>query len=139
MAEEDVQNLLAIIGMVLTISLAYGRFIGPYQMRLTEMVVSALGTPSHLKPVVNFAMGLAMALALTIVAAMQLDTWAILPAGVLAGVIAASEAGERHDAEKMPIIEAEAYHRGQEDMKALVVRRREGRFVQTDDVDRHPE
>ena len=95
--ETDADNLLATIGIVLALSVGYARIVGPLQMDVSQAFIDAFGVPSHYKRLLNLGVGLALAAAVAIIGALAVDSWALVPAGILAGIMASVEASKVHD------------------------------------------
>jgi hypothetical protein len=68
--------------------------------QVTELItiIGVVTVPRRIRRLLNLAVGILIASAFTVVGALWLDSWAIVPAGVLAGILAAVEAGKAHDA-----------------------------------------
>lgn len=82
-------------------SVAYGKFVGPYQVRLTEIVITTLALKSRWKPLANLLTGIALAVAAFGTAAYATGLWQLMLPGVLAGFLSSVVASEEHDAAKM--------------------------------------
>ena len=87
----------AFLAVVLTASVAYSRALGATQCQIAAWVIAAFRTPSRWRGLVNLGVGVALATAVSVVAAWQAGNWGLLPAGVLAGVLASVEAAKVHD------------------------------------------
>jgi hypothetical protein len=94
----QVTELITIIGVVTGLALAYGKAFAGYQAVITQAFIDAFTVPRRIRRLLNLAVGILIASAFTVVGALWLDSWAIVPAGVLAGILAAVEAGKAHDA-----------------------------------------
>jgi hypothetical protein len=97
MNEATIGELTALIAVVGSVSAAYGKALGPAQMQLVQWVIDALRIERRFRGLINLAVGLLLALALS-----RLTAWTIgdprLPAiGLLAGIIASVEAARTHD------------------------------------------
>lgn len=101
MDNTDLERIVAMIGLIGGLSIAYGKAMGTQQAAISEAVISAGTIGSRYKRVVNLAIGLVLAILFTAVAALWLGSWEIVPAGVLAGILASTEANKAHDAETM--------------------------------------
>jgi hypothetical protein len=65
-------------------------------------VIDAFEVTTGFKRLVNIGVGILIAAGMTAVGAAWLHAWEIVPAGVLAGILAAVEASKQHDAAKPP-------------------------------------
>jgi hypothetical protein len=98
---DQITELITIIGIVTGLALAYGKAFAGYQAAITQAFIDAFAVPSRFRRLLNLAVGILIASAFTAVGALWLESWAIVPAGVLAGILAAVEAGKEHDAAKV--------------------------------------
>lgn len=97
MDNDQVNDLLNLIGAVVTLGAAYAKLFGARQTQIVQWVIEGFGVRSKWRGLVNLAVGLAIAGAVSAYAAWQTDQWAMLVAGVLAGLLAADEAARVHD------------------------------------------
>ena len=95
--QEQTDGLLAAIGIVLALSIGYARVIGPLQADISQAFIDAFAVPSSYKRLLNLGVGLALAVAVAIIGAVAVNSWALVPAGVLAGIMASVEASKVHD------------------------------------------
>lgn len=95
--EDQVALLVAAITVIVGASVTYAKTFGPYQAALTEMLVTALNTPSRYKPVVNLGVGVALASVVTVVAAWAIGNTLVIAAGLIAGLFGSIEAQRVHD------------------------------------------
>jgi hypothetical protein len=95
--EQDVALLVAAITLIVGASVTYAKTFGPYQSALTEMLVTALNTPSKYKAAVNLGVGVALAGVVTVVAAWAIGNPVVIAAGLIAGLFGSIEAQRVHD------------------------------------------
>ena len=95
--QTDADGILAAIGLVLALSIGYGKVVGPLQTDISQAFIDAFAVPTPYKRLLNLGVGLALAVAVAIIGAVAVDSWALVPAGVLAGVMASVEAARVHD------------------------------------------
>lgn len=101
--DAQMTELITIIGVVTGLALAYGRAFAGYQAAITQAFIDAFTVSSKYKRLLNLVIGILIASAFTAVGALWLGTWQIVPAGVLAGILAAVEAGKAHDEGTAPL------------------------------------
>ena len=94
---EGTDGILAAIGVVLALSIGYARVVGPLQTDISQAFIDAFAVPSSYKRLLNLGVGLVLAVTVAIIGAVAVDSWALVPAGVLAGVMASVEAAKVHD------------------------------------------
>jgi hypothetical protein len=94
---DQITELITIIGVVTGLALAYGKAFAGYQAAITQAFIDAFAVPSRFRRLLNLVVGILIASAFTVVGALWLGSWTIVPAGVLAGILAAVEAGKAHD------------------------------------------
>jgi hypothetical protein len=94
MMDSEIGGLLAMLFAVVAL---YAKYVGPYQTQLSEWVIEARQVESRYKGLVNLAVGVVLAVAISGVAAWYLGNLFILPVGVLAGALASVEAAKVHD------------------------------------------
>ncbi|HWV57907.1 MAG TPA: hypothetical protein VNZ57_10675 [Longimicrobiales bacterium] len=99
--DQSVSALIAIIGIIVGLAIAYGKAFGGYQTDITQAVIDAAKVPTRYRRLLNLVVGIAIATAFTLVGAAWMGQLELVPAGILAGVLASVEAGKVHDAEKM--------------------------------------
>lgn len=95
--EQPVAELVTLIAVVTGLSVAYGKAFGPYQTQVAQWVIDALGIARRYRGLVNLAVGIMIATAFTVVAAVQLGQSGLIAVGVLAGAFASVEAARVHD------------------------------------------
>jgi hypothetical protein len=98
--DRHVPDLITFIGVLTGLALAYGKAFGAYQSEITQAVIDVFDVQSRYRRMLNIITGVLIAGAFTVVGAAWLDAWAIVPAGVLAGILASVEAGRKHDVER---------------------------------------
>lgn len=96
----QIGELVAILGIVVGLAVAYGKAFAGHQEQITQAVIDAFQVKSRYKRLVNIAVGILIAAGMTAVGAAWLHAWEIVPAGVLAGILAAVEASKQHEAAK---------------------------------------
>lgn len=114
--QADVDELVAIIGIVIALSIAVGKVVGPLQTDISQAFIDAFLVPSRYRRLLNLGVGVALGTALAVIGAMTAGTWALVPAGILAGVIASVEAARTHDQQTQ-------YADGWEDAERTLVHR----------------
>jgi urea transporter len=97
--DDQFSNLLATLGAIAAVAIGYAKVFAPYQFQIAEWVIEARQIKSRNKGLVNFAVGVALALALSAFAAWQAADWSLLAVGALAGIMASVEAAKVHDQE----------------------------------------
>lgn len=97
MDDDQITDLLALIGAVVTLGAAYGKMFGGRQTQIVEWIVTGFGVKSRWRGLVNLAVGLVIAGAVSAYAALRSGEWAMLAAGLLAGLLASDEAARVHD------------------------------------------
>jgi ABC-type Mn2+/Zn2+ transport system permease subunit len=95
---DQVTELITIIGVVTGLALVYWKAFAGYQAAITQIFINAFTVPSRFRRLLNLIVGIVIASAFTVVGALWLGSWAIVPAGLRAGILAAVEAGKAHDA-----------------------------------------
>jgi hypothetical protein len=98
--DNQIGDLVALVGIVVGLGIAYGKAFGPYQTAISQAIIDAGRINSRYRPLTNLIVGVVIGVAITVVGALWLHTWEILPAGIFAGILASVEAGKVHDAEK---------------------------------------
>lgn len=96
--EQDTGDLIAIVGVIAGLAVAYGKAFGVYQASITQAVIDAAQVPSRYRRLLNLVVGVTVATAFTVVGAEWLGQWELVPAALLAGVLASVEAASFHDA-----------------------------------------
>ena len=96
--DQDISELVTIIGVVTALAVAYAKAFGSYQAAITQAFVDACSVPSRYKRVLNLSVGIVISCGMTLVGVVWLDSWRIMPAGVLAGILSAVEASKAYDA-----------------------------------------
>lgn len=109
----EIEELVFAIGAVVALSLAYAKGVASTQMFMAEALIRAFRVKSRYKMVTNMAVGIVLGAVVTLVGALWVGTWDIVPAGVLAGILASTEASKLHDAQKAER-EAESLKRTQD-------------------------
>ena len=99
MTEATIGELAALIAVVGSVAAAYGKALGGTQMALVEWVVSASAIESRWRGLLNLAIGLLLAQALSGLAVWIIGDPRFLAIGMLAGLIASVEAARAHDAQ----------------------------------------
>jgi hypothetical protein len=99
--EKNITELITIIGVIAGLALAYGKAFGTYQSEITQAVIDVFEVKKRFRRILNLTTGVLIASAFTIVGAAWLHSWGVVPAGVLAGILASVEAGRTHDARKV--------------------------------------
>ena len=94
-----VEQLVVIVGVIAALSLAYAKGVSASQKEITQAVIDAFAVRSRYRRGLNMLVGIALGVGVTLVGALWLGTWSIVPVGVLAGELASVEAGKVHDAE----------------------------------------
>ena len=97
--QESADTIVATLGIVVALSIAYGRIVGPLQTDITQAIIDAWQVPSNVRRLLNLGVGTTLGVAVAIVGALAVGSWAVVPAGILAGVMASSEAARVHDAD----------------------------------------
>ena len=97
MTDATVGSITAAVAVIAGLALVYGSFIGPRQTYLVQALVDALGVQSRYRPLVNFTVGVVLAMALSVFLAIYLNDWNILIFGVVAGIFASNSAADEHD------------------------------------------
>ena len=97
--QDNADQLVIIIGITIALSLTYGKWIGPLQTDISQAFIDAWQVPSQYKRLLNLAVGMVLAITLTVVAALALGDWGIVGIGALAGIMASVEASRVHDQE----------------------------------------
>ena len=98
--EKNITELITIIGVITGLALAYGKAFGTYQSEITQAVIDVFEVKTRFRRILNLTVGIMIANAFTIVGAAWLHAWGVIPAGMLAGILASVEAGRTHDARK---------------------------------------
>lgn len=94
-----VEQLVVIVGVIAALSLAYAKGVSASQKEITQAFIDAFKVPSRYRRGLNMVVGIVLGVFVTIVGALWLGTWSIVPVGILAGVLASVEAGKVHDGE----------------------------------------
>jgi hypothetical protein len=97
MNEPSIAALTALIGLIGTVSVAYGKALGATQMQLVKWVIDALRIERRYRGLLNLAIGLLLAMTLSAIAAWTIGDRRFLAVGLLAGLIASVEAAKTHD------------------------------------------
>ena len=100
--QANVDELIVIIGVIAALSVAFGKAFGPYQTEISQAVIDALQVPSRYRRILNMGIGVAIGVIFTLVGALSIGEWQIVPAGILAGIMASVEASKVHDRERAP-------------------------------------
>jgi len=95
-------DLTAYFAIIVLVSVAYGKTFGGTQEAITQAVVDALAIRSRYRRVTNLAVGMAIALLIAGAAAWKLQTWDVLPIGIIAGLMASVEAAKAHETPQAP-------------------------------------
>lgn len=99
MNEATIGELTALIAVVGSVAAAYGKALGPAQMQLVQWVIEALRVERRYRGLLNLAVGLLLALALSALAGWTIGDPRLPAIGLLAGIIASVEAARVHDAD----------------------------------------
>ncbi len=98
--DTSIEALVAYITLVVGLSVTFGKVFGGYQTEITQAIIDAVGVRSRYRRLVNMAIGILIASLFTVVGALSIGApWQIIPAGVLAGIMASVEASRVHDQE----------------------------------------
>lgn len=97
MNEAQIGEMTALIAVVVSVAAAYGKAFGSTQMTLVEWVIAASAIESRWRGLLNLAIGLLLAQALTGLAVWMVGDTRLLAIGQIAGVIASVEAARAHD------------------------------------------
>ena len=100
MNEATIGELTALIAIVGSVAAAYGKALGGTQMTLVEWVIAASTIESRWRGLLNLAIGLLLAQALSGLAVWVIGDPHFLAVGLLAGLIASVEAARAHDAHR---------------------------------------
>lgn len=94
----SITNLIALITVVTSLTVAYGKAFAVYQTQISQWVIDAGRVPARRRGIVNLAVGVVIAGAFTVIGALAIGRPAVIPVEVLAGVFASVEAARLHDA-----------------------------------------
>jgi hypothetical protein len=97
MNEATIGELTALVAVVGSVAAAYGKALGPAQMQLVQWVIDGLRVKRQFRGLLNLAVGLLLALALSGIAAWITGDPRLPAIGLLAGIIASVEAARAHD------------------------------------------
>ena len=97
MNESSISELTALIAVIGTVAVAYGKALGATQMQLVQWVIDALRIERRYRGLLNLAIGFLLAMALSAIAAWIISDLRFLAVGLLAGLIASVEAAKAHD------------------------------------------
>jgi hypothetical protein len=97
MDESTLRDLTALIAVVVTVAAAYGKALGSTQMTLVEWVIAATGVAARWRGLLNLAIGISLAQALSGLAVWVIGEPRLLAIGLVAGLIASVEAARVHD------------------------------------------
>jgi hypothetical protein len=95
---DQLQQLTVLAALVSGAALAYARLLGNAQMYIVQAAIDALSLPSKLRPAVNIALGLFLAILFSLLLAWYAADLRLLAVGVLAGILASVSAAQAHDA-----------------------------------------
>lgn len=93
----DTEKIIALGTVMIALAVAFGKAFGPYQMTLSQWVIDALKVKGRYRGLVNLAVGLVIATGFSVIAAYEMEQWAIVAVGAFAGFLASIEAGRQHD------------------------------------------
>ncbi len=96
--EQTITELVTIIGVVAALAVAYAKAFAVHQEAISQAMIDAFKVTSEYRRLLNLGVGIAIAAGMTCVGAVWLERWEIVPAGVLAGLLAAVEASKAHEA-----------------------------------------
>ena len=100
MDQSTVEQLTLLVAVLAAITALYGKAFGPYQVQLVQWAIDAFRVTSRWRGLLNLAIGVLFAMAVSVIAAGKLGNWWIVPIGALAGVMASIEAAKVHDQAK---------------------------------------
>lgn len=100
MDDQNLALIVATIAFIAGAATAYGKVLGPIQVQLVEWIIEATALKSRFKGLLNLAVGVALAVAITVVTILQGAPWWFLGIGLFGGMIASIEASKAHDAGK---------------------------------------
>jgi len=104
--DEAIAQLIGYVGTIVLLAVAYGETFGGLQTELTQAVVDAGKVRSRYKRLVNFAVGIIVAVGIFTVLSFWVDVgWRIVPVGVLAGITSSVKAGKVYDQLQQPRVE----------------------------------
>jgi hypothetical protein len=99
MNDSSIGDLTALIAVIGTVAVAYGKALGATQMQLVQWVIDALRIERRYRGLLNLAIGFLLAMTLSAIAAWIIGDRRFLAVGLLAGLIASVEAAREHDGE----------------------------------------
>lgn len=100
MDDQNVALIVATIAAVAAAAAAYVKVLGPMQVYLVEAVIEATSISSRYKRLLNVAIGVSLAVAITVVTILQGAPWWFIGVGIFGGLAASIEAAKAHDAAK---------------------------------------
>lgn len=95
--EQQTATLVTAIVLIVGLGVTYAKTFAPYQSGLTQVAVDAMNTPSRYRPALNLLIGILFAAVITVVAAAAIGNAAVIPAGIVAGIMGSIEAQRVHD------------------------------------------
>lgn len=95
---DQLQQLTVLAALVSGAALAYARLLGNAQMYIVQAAIDALSLPSKLRPAVNIALGLLLAILFSLLLAWYAADLRLLAVGILAGILSSVSAAQAHDA-----------------------------------------
>jgi hypothetical protein len=95
--EQQTATLVTAIVLIVGLGVTYAKTFAPYQSGLTQVAVDAMNTPSRYRPALNLLIGVLFAAVITVVAAAAIGNAAVIPAGIVAGVMGSIESQRVHD------------------------------------------
>lgn len=100
MDDPNLAIIVATIAVIAGAAAAYVKFLGPLQVYLVEAIIEATSISSRYKRLLNVAVGMSLAVAVTFVAILQGAPWWLISVGIFGGLAASIEAAKAHDASK---------------------------------------
>lgn len=96
-SSEQVTDLVTYVALVVAISAGYARAFGETQAYAVQAIIDAWRIASRWRPILNIAVGVAIATAFAVAGAYFIHEWSFVPAGILGGILAAVSAAKVHD------------------------------------------
>lgn len=100
MDDQNVALIVATIAAVTAAAAAYVKVLGPMQVYLVEAIIDATSISTRYKRLLNVAIGVSLAVAVTFVTILQGAPWWFVGVGIFGGLAASIEAAKAHDAGK---------------------------------------
>jgi hypothetical protein len=105
-AIEGLGPLLAIMSAIILASGLFGERFAPYQEKLSQGIIDAFNIPTRFRLLTNIGVGIVVAVVFTLVAAIYIGSYLVVPAGILAGILSAVNASNLHDSKKEQVVES---------------------------------